>query len=120
MLPDTDVVRLRHMLDAANEALEFTAGKNREDLDTDRMLSRAIVRDIEIVGEAATYVSSATRDMLPRIPWPHVVGMRNRLIHGYFDVDLDRVWDTVVDDLPSLMQELRTALLDLPQETDGT
>ena len=62
MLPDTDVVRLRHMLDAANEALEFTAGKNREDLDTDRMLSRAIVRDIEIVGEAAT-----TSALLPGI-----------------------------------------------------
>jgi uncharacterized protein with HEPN domain len=110
MLPEADLVRLQHMLDAANEALEFAEGKGRGDLDTERMLSRAIVRDIEIIGEAAANVSAAAREMLPRIPWPQVVSMRNRLIHGYFDIDHDRVWDTVTDDLPALIQELATAL----------
>lgn len=123
MLPEADVVRLRHMLDAALEAVEFASGHCRSDLEANRMLARALVRDIEIVGEAASQVSPASRQSCPAIPWASVVGMRNRLIHGYFDIDLDRVWDTVVDDLPALIDELRRALgtLDEPngQTTPG-
>jgi uncharacterized protein with HEPN domain len=113
LLPDADVVRLRHMLDAASEAIEFAAGRVRGDLDTDRMLSRAVVRDIEIVGEAASQLSKETRSDLPSLPWPSIIGMRNRLAHGYFDIDLDRVWDTVTQDLPPLVSELRNVLLDM-------
>ena len=82
-----DLVRLRHMADAAREALEFAAGRTRTDLDMDRMLVRALTKDIEIVGEAAARVTLETRQAIPSIPWQSIVTMRNRLIHGYFDID---------------------------------
>ncbi len=107
MLPEEDIVRLRHMLDAAEEALDFARGRSRADLDTDRMFARAVVQDIEIVGEAAGAVSRETQGLYLDIPWAAITAMRNRLIHAYFDIDLDRVWDTLVDDLPSLVPELR-------------
>lgn len=88
------------MLDAAKEACSFASGKFRRDLDTDRKLALAIVKDIEIIGEAAGKVSEETRNNHPAIPWPDIINMRNRLIHAYFDIDLDVVWDTVVKDLP--------------------
>lgn len=74
------------------------------------MLARALVNCIEIVGEAAARTSDETQLQYPQIPWRDIIGMRNRLIHGYFDIDLDRVWDTVVDDLPSLIDELEDLL----------
>ena len=113
MLPEADVIRLRHMLDASVEAAEFLEGRVRSDLDTDRILSRAVVRDIEIIGEAASTVSPDTRKQYAGLPWGNIVAMRNRLIHGYFDIDLDRVWDTVEDDLPPLVAELRRILADI-------
>jgi uncharacterized protein with HEPN domain len=94
------------MLDAANEALEFIHGKNRSDLDTDRMLVLSLVKELEIIGEAANKVSAETRSQSNAIPWQDISGMRNRLIHAYFDVDLDVVWSTVTKDLPSLKAEL--------------
>ena len=93
------------MLDAANEALEFIHGKNRSDLDTGRMLV-PLVKELEIIGEAANKVSAETRSQSNAIPWQDISGMRNRLIHAYFDVDLDVVWSTVTKDLPSLKAEL--------------
>jgi uncharacterized protein with HEPN domain len=102
--------RLRHMLDAANEALEFIHGKNRSDLDTDRMLVLSLVKELEIIGEAANKVSAETRSQSNAIPWQDISGMRNRLIHAYFDVDLDVVWSTVTKDLPSLKAELERLL----------
>lgn len=110
MLPEADVIRLRHMLDSAEEAVHFAQDRSRADLDHDRMLSLAIVRDIEIIGEAAANVSAETQAACPGLPWPSIVGMRNRLIHAYFDVDLDRVWETITDDLPILIEELRAII----------
>jgi uncharacterized protein with HEPN domain len=78
----------------------FIAGRKRADLETDDQL--AIVKSIEIVGEAAAHVGAAVRAELPEIPWPEVVGMRNHLIHSYFDIDNDRVWDTATKELPKL------------------
>ena len=109
-MPKDDVIRLRHMRDAAIEARSFVGGKRRADLDRDRMLALSLVRCIEILGEAATQVSEEGRKGLPGIPWPSIIGMRNRLVHAYFDVDLDRVWDSVVDDLPPLIAELERVL----------
>jgi uncharacterized protein with HEPN domain len=103
-------VRLRHMLEAAQEARAFAAGRLRHDLDANRMLTLSLVKLVEIIGEAAAHVSPTTQSSHPRIPWPQIVGMRNRLNHGYFDVDLDRVWDTVLDDLPPLIAELESIL----------
>ena len=110
MRPD-DLVRVRHMLDAAQEAREFARGRQRSDLDEDRQLVLATVKSIEIVGEAAARVSDETQAAHPAIPWAAAVGMRNRLVHAYFDIDHDRVWDTIADDLPPLIAQL-SALVD--------
>lgn len=98
------------MLEAAAEACEMIADATREALDSDRKLSLALMRLIEIVGEAAASISKDQQSQLPGIPWRSVVGMRNRIIHAYFDVDLDIVWKTVTEDLPPLVDELRRIL----------
>jgi uncharacterized protein with HEPN domain len=105
-MPNDDLVRMRHMLDAAQEALSFAQGRARSDLDRNRMLTLSLVKSIEIIGEAAAQVSPDTRQQYPDIPWASIVAMRNRLIHAYFDIDRDRVWETVTDDLPPLIAEL--------------
>ncbi|MGA2326540.1 MAG: HepT-like ribonuclease domain-containing protein [Bryobacteraceae bacterium] len=94
-MPPSDIVRLRHMLDAAREALALGAGRTSRDLSRDRTLALALVKCIEIIGEAAAKVSSDTRAKHDDIPWTDIVGMRNRLVHLYFDIDLDRVCDTI-------------------------
>lgn len=105
MRPD-DEVRLRHMLDAARAAVRFAWERDRADLDTDELAAHGLVRLIEIVGEAAARVSRETQAEAPEIPWPLIVGMRNRLVHGYYDVDLDLVWATLTDDFPPLIAML--------------
>ncbi|MEW6664579.1 MAG: DUF86 domain-containing protein [Thermodesulfobacteriota bacterium] len=105
-----DHVSMRHMLDHARKACQMVEGRTRSDLDSDEMLKYALTRLVEIVGEAASRVSIATRDRYQGIPWPDIVGMRNRLIHGYDVVDLDLLWDTIEDDLPPLMEQLRAIL----------
>jgi len=105
-----DRVRLQHMLDAVNEALTFTEGKVRADLDHDRMLVLSLIRELEIIGEAASKVFRGTRSQNNVVPWRDITGMRNRLIHAYFDVDLDTVWRTVTKDLPALKAEVEKML----------
>lgn len=109
-LPENDVVRLQHMLDAAEQAFRFCAGRGRADLDDDVMLRFALVHAITVVGEAAAKVSTPTREALPGIAWGSIVGMRNRLVHAYFDVDSDVLWESVNEGLPPLAAQLRTAL----------
>lgn len=104
------VIRLRHMLDHAREAVQMIQGRQRLDLDRDRMLELSLVRLVEMVGEAASRVSPADRIRHPSIPWPQIVGMRQRLVHGYDTVDLQILWDTITDDLPPLVAELRRIL----------
>jgi len=106
MAQHDDSVSLQHMLDHARETVKMISGKRREDLNVDRMLELALVRLIEIIGEAAGRVSLEGRSRYPSIPWRDVVGMRNRLAHGYDRVDLDVLWDTVELDLPPLIAEL--------------
>jgi uncharacterized protein with HEPN domain len=105
-----DQARLRHMLEAAQKALAFIDDCRREDLDRDLKLALAIVKCVEIIGEAASKVSTETREANPGVPWPAIVGMRNRLIHGYFEIDLDRVWNTVRLNVPPLVEMLTEAL----------
>ena len=101
-----DLIRLRHMLDAAREVLSFSQNETRDSLDIERMLTLSIVKDLEIIGEAASKVTKECREELPQIPWQNIVSMRNRLIHAYFDINLDIVWTTVIEDLPPLISEL--------------
>jgi uncharacterized protein with HEPN domain len=97
------------MLEAAKDARRFAAGRARADLETNRMLSLALVKSIEIIGEAGTRVSEQGRRELPEVPWAEIVAMRHRLIHAYYDVDLDVVWETVERDLPPLIATLERA-----------
>jgi uncharacterized protein with HEPN domain len=101
-----DLVCIRHILDAAREALSFASGKTRLDLNTNRMLVLSLVKEIEIIGEAAGKVTEETKNKYKTIPWLDMVDMRNHLIHVYFEVDLDILWDTVVSDLPPLIEAL--------------
>lgn len=107
---DSDLVRLRHLFDAAREAIQFAKGRSRSDLETDRMLNLSLVRLLEIIGEAARAISPSYCDSHPEIVWKKMVGMRDRLTHGYFDVNLDIVWETVTKDLPALVIELEKLL----------
>ena len=109
-----DQTRLTHMLRHAEEALQFATGRVRADLDSDRLLNLALVRLLEIVGEAAARVSPAGQAACPTIPWPQIVGLRNRLVHGYDAVDFDILWDIVQQDLPSLVAHLRASLSSPP------
>jgi len=101
-----DLIRARHMLVAAKEAMEFTAGKTRKNLEKDRMRVLAIIKSIEIIGEAASKVSEEFKSENKNIPWNDITSMRNRLIHAYFDVNLDIVWQTIKTDLPDLIKAL--------------
>ncbi len=105
-----DRVPLQHMLDHASEAVELVRGKEREDLEGQRLLQLALVRLVEIVGEAAGRISKEAQARYPEIPWPQIISMRNRLIHGYDFVDHDILWQTLQEDLPPLIQMLEAAL----------
>ena len=87
----------------------------RTELDSDRMLQLALTRLVEVIGEAAAGVDLETRSRCVGIPWLQVVGMRNRLIHGYDVVDMDMLWDTVTRDIPPLISHLETALAALDE-----
>lgn len=107
-----DSVRIRHILDAAREAVRFIKGRNRADLDTNRQLNLSLVRLLEIIGEAARGISAEFRQAHPDLPWKGMIGIRDRLIHGYFDVNLDVVWETVTQDLPGLISQLEKIVTD--------
>ena len=98
------------MLDAATEALNFVADRQKHDLASDRQLALALIKEIEIIGEAASRISAETREQNPDIPWAAIVGMRNRLIHAYAEIDLDVVWSAVEKDLPRLVDIVQEVL----------
>ena len=106
----SDIIRIRHMLDAAKDAASFIQQEDRASLDKDRKLVLALMKSIEIIGEAATKITKECQEDLPQIPWPNIIGMRNRLIHAYFDVNLEILWKTVIEDLPELIAELEKIL----------
>lgn len=103
-------ISLRQMLDHSREALQLSEGKVRADLDADRILNLALVRLLEIIGEAANRVPKDEQQRYPQIPWPEIVGLRHRLIHGYDRVDFDIVWQISTRDLPQLVAELEAIL----------
>ncbi len=86
-----DEIRMYHMLDAAEEAIGFSKGRVFEELFTDRQLVLSLTKDIEIIGEAAYQVSEETRKEYPDVPWEDIIGMRHRLVHAYFDINLEMV-----------------------------
>jgi uncharacterized protein with HEPN domain len=105
---------LYHMLDHAREACALVRNRTRQELETDRLLNLALVRLLEIIGEAASRVTPAQRARSSEIPWLQIVGMRNRLIHGYDSLDFNilwqTLWQTVMEDLPPLIVALEGML----------
>ncbi len=105
-----DLARLKHMLDSTKAILTFSKGRIRASLDKDRLFLSAVLRELEIIGEAAGKVSVKTKKRFSEMPWKELVGMRNRLIHAYFDVDHDVVWKTIREYLPSFRKQLEEIL----------
>ena len=114
-----DDVRLRHMLQYAEVAAEFTRGRQRRDLDDDSLLELGTRKALEIVGEAAAPVTEATRLSHPEIPWAEIVGLRNRLVHGYDVVDHGILSSVLTVDLPVLVAALRSIVASAPKPPDA-
>ena len=104
MPPLDDDARLRHLVDAAEKAVAYSAARDRTALDQDELLRLALTKLVEIVGEAAKQVTAETRQNHPDVPWSAAARMRDRLVHHYFDINLDVLWSTVTDDLPQLLK----------------
>lgn len=100
-----DLNRLNHMLEAAKVICSHIAGKKASDLE-DRLLLGAVIRELLLIGEAANPVSPNTQKLLSQIPWREIIGMRNQLIHGYFDISHRIIWSTITEDLPPLIAAL--------------
>ena len=100
------------MLDSSTDILVFINNKERQDLDKDRMLVLSLVKSIEIIGEAANKISDELKSKHSSIPWEDIIGMRNRLIHTYFDIDYDIVWQTIKNEVPKLVEELKKIIRD--------
>jgi len=115
LAPDT--VRMLHMMEAAKDAMRFATGRTRADLDSDRMFLRALVHCIQEIGEAAARVSEARRALVPAIPWIKIVGMRHRLVHVYYDINADLLWEVVARELEPLIQAVQQALGEAPTST---
>lgn len=98
------------MRDHAREALNFVGEKSRSDLEDIRWLNLSLVRLLEIIGEAANRVSEQTRHEYPAVQWRQIIALRNRLIHGYNQVDFDILWDIIQEDIPRLLSALETIL----------
>lgn len=97
-----DSVFLNHILDAINQINEYTENMTFEDFLETRLVQDAVIRQLEIIGEATKNLSSKTTENYPQIPWKEIAGMRDKLIHVYFGVDLEEVWNTAKRDIPEL------------------
>jgi uncharacterized protein with HEPN domain len=111
-----DAVYLHHILDAINRIQGYTAGVSYDQFLQDSLLQDGVVRQLEIIGEAAKNVSSTFRDAHPELPWRQMTGTRNKLIHGYFEVNLFIVWDTVQSDLPPLKQQVERIIEEMDEK----
>ena len=106
MSKKSDEKYLSDMLQYAREARAMAADVSREDFVSDRKLQLAVMYLVQIVGEAASRTSDATRTAMPSLPWPRIVGMRHHLVHGYGDIEVALIWDVVEHDLPELIATL--------------
>lgn len=110
MPPNDPLIRIGHMMQVAKDLASFVAGKQYDDLLADRALQYLCIHCLELIGEAAAGIDEDFRSRHPEIPWRSATAMRHRLIHGYFDIDLEIVWHAVTDDIPALVPTLRQLL----------
>lgn len=111
----SDAAYLLDMLLYARDAQDFVAGLTYQDFESSLLHQQAVMKAVETIGEAASRVSSGTRRTQPEIPWSAIVGMRNRIVHAYFNVQLEILWRVVQDELPVLIAQLEPLV---PPETD--
>lgn len=112
--PLDDRIRAQHMLEGARDAAAMAAGRSRSDLDADMMLRRALINAVQEIGEAAAKISPAGRQRLAALPWKQIIGMRNKLVHGYDEINLDMLWTVAAEELPSLIAALEAELAGWP------
>jgi uncharacterized protein with HEPN domain len=103
-MPPDDVARIRHMLDATKQSIEYASRHTFEEVRLEPPLQHLFLRNIEIIGEAASKVTDEYRRSHPEVPWRDIIDMRNRIAHGYFDLNLKIIWDTVQEELPKLLR----------------
>jgi uncharacterized protein with HEPN domain len=104
---------IQDIIESAQKILEYTKGLAYDDFKSDSMRVDAVIRNFEIIGEAANNISLACQNQYPQIPWREMVGMRNRIVHAYFEVDLDVVWQVIIDDLPKLLRFVNQSIQEL-------
>jgi len=103
-------VYVGHMLDMAQKGIQILGGKNREEYGRDETMQFALIHLVQVIGEAAQHRSPEFRKAYPQVPWHEVIGMRNRIVHDYLNVDEDVIWEVVHHDLPPLIETLKTIL----------
>jgi len=105
-----DTIYLRHILDAINKIEEYISSVNQKDFFARTMVQDGVIRQIEIIGEATKRLSSALRKSHSEVPWQDIAGMRDKVVHDYFGVNLEEVWLTAKDDIPILKKEVSKIL----------
>jgi len=113
-MPKDDLKYVGHMVDAAERIHQFLSDKSRQDYDADEVLRLATVHLIQTIGEAARLVSAEFQQQHPHVPWPQMIGMRNRIVHDYLNVDYDIAWEVAIRDVPALIQALSPLLPPAP------
>jgi uncharacterized protein with HEPN domain len=114
-----DTIALRHMRDHIAEALDLAKLRKRDDLDQDRVFALALIKLVEIVGEAADRVSKETQVAHDDIPWRQIIGTRHRLVLGYDAVDYAILWRIVESELPGLLVQVQTMLSEMASSGSG-
>ena len=115
MRQNRDLTYLGDILDSIQRIESYTADVSKNKFIENFMMQDAVMRQIEIIGEAVRHISKDIRKSYPEVPWQDVAGMRDKLIHGYFGVDIEKVWDTAQEDLPVLKQQVIGILKDFGQ-----
>ena len=111
-----DLTYLEHIKDSIEKIRSYTEGLSEEDFQASTLVQDAVVRQLEIIGEATKRVSGEIKQEYPEVPWKDMAGMRDVLIHDYINVEIDIVWKTVVDYLPSLLERINGIIEDLSDE----
>lgn len=113
-----DLIYLDHIFESLSKAVAYIGKTSYEDFASDEEKQDAVIRKIEVTGEATKRLSTELRKKYDHIPWRAIAGMRDKLIHDYFDVDIDTVWETVKSDIPDLIFEIQLIIADLERENN--